>query len=137
MNPINLFKYLEKQKGKPIPFKVKLIHGLPLTPDELNVKGDLFLHDTNITSLPQGLKVGGSLSLRFTKIKFLPQGLKVGGYLNLENTPITSLPSDLQVGGSLWIKGTPLAQKSDREIRSMLKKFLSKTGYIKGRIHRV
>jgi hypothetical protein len=157
MNPLNLFKFLEKQKGKPIPVRLKLIHGLPLTSEELNIKGDLDLSDTSITSLPQGLKVEGYLILDRTpiislpknlqvidislnnciKITSLPKGLQVKGYLALENTSISSLPSDLKLEGSLWIKGTPLAEKSDREIRAMLKKFLSKTGYIKGRIHRV
>jgi hypothetical protein len=152
MNPLNFFKFLEKEKGKPIPLKVKLIHGLPLTPDELNVKGDLFLHDTNITSLPQGLKIGGHLTLDNTSITSLPDGLKVKGDLYLNNTDITSLPQGLQVGGDLdltsnditslpfdlkvegniWLRRTPLAGKSDDEILAMLKKGFFKTGYIKG-----
>jgi len=100
MNPINFFKFLEKEKGRPIPVQVKLIYGLPTTPDELNVK-NLDLSNTPITSLPQGLKVGGSLNLWKTKITSLPQGLKVEGFLDLTNTPITSLPQGLQVGGTL------------------------------------
>jgi hypothetical protein len=156
MNPINLFKYLEKEKGKPIPIRLKLIHGLPVAPEELNVKGDLDLRDFKMTSLPQGLKVGGyfilnktsltslpenlevgsDLNLADTPLTSLPQGLKVGGYLALDNTSISSLPPDLKVEGSLWIEGTPLAKKSDKEIRAMLEKFFLKTGYIKGRIHR-
>jgi len=111
MNPLNLFKFIEKEKGRPIPFKVKLLLGLPLTPKELNVKGNLDLYNTSITSLPQGLKVRG--------------------YLILMDTPIASLPSDLQVEENLWIEDTPLAKKSDEEIRAMLK-----TGYIKGTIRR-
>jgi len=129
MNPVNLFKFLEKQKGKPIPVQVKLILGLPLTPEELDVKGDLDLSDTKITSLPQGLKVEGNLLTSDTKIKSLPQGLKVTVSLFISATKITSLPPDLEVGGNLWIFGTPLAKKSDEEIRAMLT-----TGYIKGEI---
>jgi hypothetical protein len=131
MNPINFFKYLEKEKGRPIPIEIKLIMGLPLTPDELNVKGDLNLDETPIKFLPQGLQVGGYLYLYGTSITSLPQGLKVGGFLDLTNTPITSLPQGLKVGGNLYIKYTPLAQKSDEEIRAMLT-----TGYIKGEIYR-
>jgi len=111
MNPLNFFKFLEKEKGRPIPIEIKLVHGLPLTPEELDVKETLNLWNTPITSLPQGLKVGVSLILWKTKITFLP--------------------SDLQVGANLWIRGTPLAKKSDEEIRAMLT-----TGYIKGKIYR-
>ena len=129
MNSVNLFKFLEKQKGKQIPLRLKLILGLPLTPEELDVKGDLDLSDTKITSLPQGLKVEGNLLTSDTKIKSLPQGLKVTVSLFISATKITSLPPDLEVGGNLWIFGTPLAKKSDEEIRAMLT-----TGYIKGKI---
>ena len=67
-SPINIFKFLEKKDNRPIPFKVKLIHELPLTADELNVSGSLSLADTKITSLPAGLHVGGSLYLAGTEI---------------------------------------------------------------------
>jgi hypothetical protein len=130
MNPLNLFKFLEKEKGKPIPVKLKLIHGLPLTPEELDVKGNLDFRDTSITSLPQGLKVEGYLYLGNTPIISLPQGLKVGASLDLRNTPMTSLPPDLQTW-NLWISGAPLAKKSEKKIRAMLT-----TGYIKGVIIR-
>ena len=111
MNSLNLFKYLEKEKGKPIPLRLKLVHGLLLNPEDLDVKGDLYLDRTNITSLPQDLKVGGNL--------------------DLANTKITSLPEDLQVERHLWLRNTPLTKKSDEEIRAMLT-----TGYIKGEIIR-
>ena len=56
---------------------------------EINVKSDLNLYNTPITSLPDNLKVGGDLYLRNTKITSLPDNLKVGGVLDLGNTPIT------------------------------------------------
>jgi len=150
MNPLNLFKFLEKEKGKPMPLKIKLIHGLPLTPEDIDVKGYLDLSGKKITSLPQDLKVGGSLNLEGTKITSLPpdlqvggsiilakskiislpSGLQVGNFLNLENTSISSLPPDLKVGGNFYIGNTPLAKKSDEQIRAMLT-----TGYIKGNIY--
>lgn len=114
MNPINLFKYLEKEKGRQIPLKVKLIHDLPLTPEDLNINGDLLImgRNNNITSLPQGLHVKGDLSVY--------------------NSNISSLPPDLKVEGNLWIRLSPMFyDNSDKEIRAMLK-----TGYIKGRIIR-
>jgi hypothetical protein len=152
MNPLNFFKFLEKQKGIPIPLKVKLIQGLPITSEDLDVKGNLDIINTSITSFPQGLqvkknllaagteitslpknlKVGGDLVLGLCyNLTSLPQGLQVGGSLALEETSITSLPPDLKVEKNLWIEGTPLAKKSDEEIRTMLT-----TGYIKGGIKR-
>jgi hypothetical protein len=131
MNTLSLFKYLEKEKGKPIPLKLKIIHGLPVTPEELDVKGYLILYNSKITSLPQGLKVRKALFLGYNPITSLPKGLKVGEHFNLEHTEISFLPSDLQVERYIWIENTPLAQKSDEEIRAMLT-----TGYIKGNIYR-
>jgi hypothetical protein len=135
MNALNLFKFLEKEKGKPIPVKYKILYGLPLTPEELNVKGSLYFEGYSryiqIISLPQGLKVGENLDLYSTKITSLPQGLQVGNILDLEGLKIDSLPPDLKVEGSLRIAFTPLRYKSDEEIRAMLT-----TGYIKGGIIR-
>ena len=133
MNPLNLFKFLEKEKGKPIPLIYKLIHGLPLTPENLVVKGDLDLYETDVTSLPENLQIGKDLILTDTKIKSLPRGLIVGGHLDLQNTKISFLPPDLQVIRNIYIFETPLERKntSDNKIRAMLT-----TGYIKGEIKR-
>jgi hypothetical protein len=59
-NIYNFFKFLEDKEGRPIPFKIKLIHAPEtITPDDLIVEDDLDLENTPITSLPDGLKVGG------------------------------------------------------------------------------
>jgi hypothetical protein len=76
-------------------------------------KGNLYLDNTKITSLPDNLKVGGSLDLNATPITSLPNNLKVVGYLNLSKTKITSLPDDLQVGGSLYLTYTPITSLPD------------------------
>jgi len=151
MNPINFFKFLEKKKGISMPFQAKFLMGLPLTPEELNVNGNLSFLGSRITSLPEGLRVRGwvnlesssikslpenlfvlkSLVLSGTPIRSLPSGLHVGGSLVLEACDIESLPSDLKVGRSLNLLYTPLAEKSDEEIRAMLT-----TGYIKGGIYK-
>jgi hypothetical protein len=152
MNPLNLFKFLEKEKGKPIPLKIKLIKGLPLTPEELDVKGYIDLYGTSIISLPPDLKieehllltrssisslspnlqVGRNLYLmRCKNLTSLPENLQVGESLYLIYTRITSLPPDLKVGKDIHIGGTSLAEKTDKEIRAMLT-----TGYIKGMILR-
>lgn len=43
------------------------------------MKGDLYLSNAPITSLPEGLVVKGSLSLGTTSIIILPEDLQVGG----------------------------------------------------------
>jgi|14BtaG_2_1085337.scaffolds.fasta_scaffold15340_3 hypothetical protein len=106
LEPINIFKFLEKKDNRPIPFNLKLIHELPLTPEELNIKGDLKISpegwgsksDALLASLPAGLKVKGNVDVRGSQLASLPDNLEVGGDLWLDNTPIASLPDNLKVG---------------------------------------
>jgi len=114
--------YFLKIKEDKSSFKWKLLNNEPLTEDELTIKGDLDLENSNITSLPDGLMVYGTLDLynckqlislpedlyvsmnldlAKTNITSLPDGLQVGGRLNLAYTKITSLPKNLDVGGEL------------------------------------
>ena len=112
-NIYNFFKFLEDKEGRPIPFKTKLLYAPEtLTPDDLNVKGNLDLENTPITSLPKGLTVRGNLILI--------------------NTKITSLPEGLIVKRNLWVENTPLSTKTDEKIKDMI----GSTGFIKGRIVR-
>jgi hypothetical protein len=153
MNPINLLKYLEKEKGKPIPLRLKLIHDLPINPEDLEVEGRLDLGSTNvkslpdnlkikngslfvdhtkqIISLPSGLEVEGNCSLDHSNIETLPEGLKVGGWLSLEYSAVKVLPSTLYIEGDLFIEGTPLSGNKLDDVYKMVKK-----GYIKGIIYR-
>ena len=148
-----IFEFLEEKEGHNAPVKWKLINNIPLIEEDLNVKGDLNLIYSKITSLPEGLKVGGFLGLTACKgitslpkglqvggnlyltssnITSLPEGLKVGGFLGLTACKgITSLPKGLQVGGGLFIKNTPLEDYSDEQLREMIK-----PGFIKGKIDR-
>jgi hypothetical protein len=126
MNPINFFKFLEKEKGKPIPFLIKHKNGLPLTPKELDIKDfNTEYHSYEITSLPNNLKVRKDLIIPESSIISLPKGLQVGRDLDVSGTEITSLPSDLKVGRDIYLYDTPLSEKSEKEIRAMLK-----SGYI-------
>ena len=87
------------------------LHGTSITslPDGLVVDGNLDLEDcTGITSLPNDLAVGGLLDLSGTGITSLPNDLVVGGNLDLYNTSITFLPNDLTVGGNLYLRGTSI-----------------------------
>jgi len=84
-------------------------------------KGDLYLSNTPIQSLPDGLKVGGYLDLMNTPIQSLPPDLEVGGYLDLDDTPIQSLPPNLKVGGGLNLSNTPISKKyTEEEVRKMV-----------------
>ena len=61
-----IFDFLEEKGEHRAPVKWKLINNIPLKKEELNVKGDLNLAHSNITSLPKGLKVGGDLLIEGT-----------------------------------------------------------------------
>ena len=147
-----IFEFLEEKEQQNPPFKWKLLNNEPLSEDDLDVKYDLILTESPITSLPEGLKVGGSLDLSHSKVKLLPEGLKVAFSLYLLNsrikslpeglkvgwnlslqscTFITSLPKGLEVGGSLVIRNSSLEDYTDDELREMIY-----PGFIKGVIGR-
>ena len=79
----------------------------------IDVRGNLDLRGTQITSLPDNLSVKGYLNLRGTNITSLPDNLNVGGCLYLEGTKITSLPDNLNVGGCLYLEGTKITSLPD------------------------
>jgi len=127
----NIFEFLEDEGEHRAPFKWKLENNIPLSKEDLNVKGDLYLRDSKITSLPEGLKVRGNLNLGFSKITSLPEGLNVRGDLDIYWTDITSLPKGLKIGGKLYIRETELTKLSDDELMEMIK-----PGFIDGDIMR-
>ena len=133
----NFFQFLEDNDGKIVPLRLKFSNPdkFKITKDELNVKGNLVLSNTNITSLPDGLYVGEYLELtRCTSLTSLPNGLHVGKTLYLTDcTSLKSLPNGLKVGESLHLENTPLAKMySADEIRTMIE---SKGGYVGGNIY--
>jgi len=111
----NLFKFIEDKRPEyKVPFKLKLIHDPEsITKEELNIKGNLWLSNTPIQSLPKGLKVKGNLDLIGSLIQSLPDGLEVGGHLDLVGTPLSKKYTteeelkakypDLKVGGKIYI----------------------------------
>jgi len=65
----SFFNFLEKRDNRKAPAKYKFAHEPEsLTPEDLDVKGDLDLSGTKITSLPDNLKVGGDIFLVRTPI---------------------------------------------------------------------
>lgn len=146
-----IFDFIKKNDNRNVPFIWKLLNNEPFTEEELNIKGNLELVDSKITSLPEGLKVGGWLNLTYSRIESLPEGLEVGGevslgYTNITSLPdgfevggrlylnetkITSLPKGLKVGGNLHITRTPLRKYKDEQLREMIK-----PGVIEGKIIR-
>jgi hypothetical protein len=113
----NLFQFIgdkEPEYKNDIPIRFKDLYKFvynpeSLTPKDLHVK-DLFLQDSNISSLPAGLKVDWGLSLHNTNISSLPDNLKVGVYLDLRYTPISKLPLGLEIGDSLDISNTNISE---------------------------
>jgi len=126
-----IFDFLEEKEEHRAPFLWKFKNNEPLIEEDLNVKGDLNLHYSKITSLPKGLKVGGYLSLYLIDITSLPNDLTVDGALFLMGSKITSLPEGLKVGGNLHIDNTPLKKYTNKQLREMIK-----PGVIKGKIYR-
>ena len=82
MDPLyaKFFQYLEDIGEQRVPLIVKLLDPdqFTITPEDLNVKGNLDLSYTSITSLPDNLQVGGNLNASYTKITSLPDNLQVG-----------------------------------------------------------
>jgi hypothetical protein len=126
----NIFEFIKKNDNKNKPLRWKLINNEPLTEEELNVKGNLNLSDTSITSLPEGLVVDGDLNLSRTEIESLPNDLIVEGELWLRRCKnLKSLPKGLKVYQDLYISMSSMEHYSDDEIREMIK-----PGYINGEI---
>lgn len=125
-----IVEFLEEKENCNPPLLWKLMHDIPLREDDLNIEGDLDLHNSNITSLPEGLKVMRNLFLFGSAITSLPEGLEIGGDLYLRYTSITLLPKGLKLEGDLFIRGSKLEKLSDDELREMIK-----PGYINGNIY--
>ncbi len=81
-------------------------------PNDLQIKGSLYLGKSSIKSLPENLKITGNLNCSFSKITSLPRGLIVIGDINMAGTDIKSLPDDMQVKGSLNLRASNVTSLS-------------------------
>lgn len=77
-------------------FKTKIDH----LPDNFKVNGDFTPPDT-LKKLPDNLVVKGSLYLNKSKLTTLPKNLVVGESLYLEKSMIENIPLDIKVGNDL------------------------------------
>ena len=80
-----------------------ILHDYDL-PENLHVKGDLFIENSDITFLPKGLKVRGSLTLFNTGIIILPDNLEIGESLYIGDCEdLSYLPKGLKIKEDLFI----------------------------------
>lgn len=82
-------------------------------PDNLTVKGSVFVYSSNLTVLPKGLVVLGCLDISRTKIEYLPHDLIVRDALNAEYTNITKLQASVKIGKSINFTGSSLKTLPD------------------------
>lgn len=97
---------LDKGRRGDLNLDSQLYPNLTSLPDNLEVRGNLYMRNSSIKALPKNLHVHGNLGLHGADITTLPSDIKVGGYLDLSRSKITSLPDNLEVGGSLHLTGT-------------------------------
>ncbi len=155
MNLETVFDFIKEKRGYDYPLKYKLVKGIELTKDELNVygnldlsnikitslpdnlyvEGSLDLYNTDITSLPENLHVEGDLDLRKTRIRVLPDNLNIGGSLDMDYTLIEELPKNLHIGGYLSLFNTPIGKKYSGDGDSIKKMIKDNGGSVSGRIY--
>ena len=117
---VKFLQFLEAKEGKNAPLKYKLLNPdkFKITKDDLIVKGDLYLSNTNITSLPDDLQISGDLYLNnCTSLQSLPDGLKAGWNLLLKNTPLAKMYSageirDIIESNGGYVNGTIYIQNN-------------------------
>jgi len=104
-----IFEFLEENDDIKTPFLWKWVNN-ELTKEDLNIKGNLNLEFTTVTSLPDGMRVEGKLWLLGSLIESLPEGLYVKDSFNLSHTNIESLPDNLYVGGDLFFRHSDIEE---------------------------
>ena len=104
-----IFDFLEEKEGHKTPFLWKWVNN-ELTKEDLNIKGDLNLEFSTITSLPNGMRVEGKLWLLGSLIESLPEGLYVEDSFSLSHTNIELLPDNLYVGNNLFFRHSDIEE---------------------------
>lgn len=111
MNLDKVFDFIKDKRGYEYPFLYKLLNDIPLSEDDLNVRGDLTLYDSNLDTLPNKLTIMGDLLMSDSSFKKIPNGLKIYGDMYILNTPCSRMFTDKEIkkiikdyGG--FVKGT-------------------------------
>ena len=115
-NIVKLFSFLEKQTGKKLSLSKRLQLGLPVSEEELDIKGDLSLANAkglNLIRLPDNIRITGSLFLAGSSLLKLPNNLTVGRNLNISYTEIREIPESLKVGSGLYMESCPIEKIPD------------------------
>ena len=123
-NIFNLLEFVASKNPKyKFPIEIKLLQfPKSITPEDLNVEGDINLWYSYLKSLPDNLTVNGNLNIQDTPIKSLPNNLTVNGTLDIKSTNISSIPNKLNVK-ELSVYETPLGKKySSEQIFQMINK---------------
>lgn len=97
--------YIEDGSYGDLHLSFNLCPELKELPDNLLVRGKLFLRNSYIKALPKGLHVIGNIDLSGTIIKELPTDIKIGGSIDLTHSKIERLPENLEVRGNLYLSG--------------------------------
>ena len=63
-----IFEFIKENSKQNLPLFWKMKNNIPLTEEDLTVKGDLNLINSKITSLPDGLKVNGNLNIKKSRL---------------------------------------------------------------------
>lgn len=123
-NILNMLEFVASKNPKyKFPIEIKLLQfPKSLTPEDLNVEGDIDLWYSSLKSLPDNLTVNGNLNIQNTPIESLPNNLTVNGLLDIKSTNISSIPNNLNVQ-DISLHDTPIDKEySNEKIYKMIKK---------------
>lgn len=81
------------------------VRGVASIPDSVVIRGNVYLGDTDITSLGGRTDWPGDLRIPKSKITRLPYGLSVAGSLEVSWVPLVDFPDAMRIGGSLTAVG--------------------------------
>jgi hypothetical protein len=79
--------------------------GVREIPASVKINGDVYLNDTDVTSLGGRTHWPGDLRIPKSKITHLPHGLSVAGSLEVSWVPLEEFPRAMTIGGSLTAVG--------------------------------
>ncbi|MCV9964456.1 PcfJ domain-containing protein [Pararhizobium sp. BT-229] len=85
--------------------RLNKVRGIASIPSSAVINGNVYLGDTDVTSLGGRAEWPGDLRIPKAKIRHLPYGLTVTGSLEVSWTPLVEFPDAMRIGGSLTAVG--------------------------------